>query len=238
FGGLDDEIVKYDPVAGTAVVIANLPSDRIWTSTVWDPDNNCAYIFGGSDIDEIVKFDPAATPMVTPNFATLPDPNTTASAVWDPVNKCAYIFGGCITGHQVPNTNIVKFAPTDVGGTAEVVAQLPGKRNKAAAVWDPINNCAYVFGGAAGAGAYLDEIVKFEAPDIVTANFSALPATQYYHGAAWDSTNNCAYTFGGYVGTTGIDDKIFKFDPDATPMATTLATTLPTARAMISACPG
>ncbi|GAI00348.1 unnamed protein product, partial [marine sediment metagenome] len=239
------EVEKFDPVAGTVEVIATLPGARYRANAVWDPTNKCAYIFGGistttkKPTNQILKFDPV-TLEVTVLATVLPVANAQGcGAVWDTVNQCAYIFGGHTSLHYQPHNKIVKFDPA--AGTAEVVATLPTNRNKGAAVWDPVNHCAYILGGHTGA-AYLSDIVKFEAPDIVTANFSALPAggTQAFHSAAWDSVNNVAYTFGGYYSIpapAAYLDQITRFDPSI-PEATVLGTKLPTQTYLSAACPG
>ncbi|MBA7670861.1 hypothetical protein ES703_79008 [subsurface metagenome] len=124
-GDKDDPtaIVKFDPTAGTCAVIPGvvLPEGCCFAGTAWDPDNNVAYLFGGSPwTDRIVKFNPAG-PTVTTLGVTLPDINRMSSAAWDSVNKCAYIFGGNNSVTPEPRLDtIVKFDPAG-GGTVTIL---------------------------------------------------------------------------------------------------------------------
>ncbi|GAH97859.1 unnamed protein product, partial [marine sediment metagenome] len=222
----------------TAEVIATLPSARFYASgAVWDPVNKCAYTFGGrtSDAafhDDIMKFDPA-TLEVTTLGVTLPTITGQGCVVWDPTNHCAYIFSG-YSPDGVLDT-IVKFDPG--AGTCAAIpgVTLPEPLSLSGAVWDPVSNCAYIFGGNPSS----DAIVKFDPTAGTCAAIPGvtLPEAAGFCCAAWDSVNNVAYIFGGNGETSGFLDTIVKFDP-AGPAVTTLEAKLPSPRRSVSACPG
>ncbi|MEW6025941.1 MAG: kelch repeat-containing protein [Planctomycetota bacterium] len=105
FGGVDGKnvpslnVLKYDPDGNKITELPlSIPSDRTYSSAVWDQDNKCAYIFGGlSDgrivLSDILKYDPY-TKSIEKLDITLPSGRWGTSAVWDQHNKCAYVFGG------------------------------------------------------------------------------------------------------------------------------------------------
>lgn len=180
FGGQSEtgylnEIVLYDTWRGslTTCAVTFQSGARSHTSAVWDAANRVAYIFGGKgpngDIDEIIKFDPTATPCQIPATLSpigyLPDevedlgpgvaPRYGTSAVWDPTKEVAYVFGGqcssapgCLGGMQFDT--ILEFATGDIAAPDPQTPCLPllTARAHTSAVW--AGDRAYVFFGNGG----------------------------------------------------------------------------------------
>jgi len=227
FGGLSpsspnrtvDEIVQFDPLTGTVIVLnSTLPSDRFYTSAVWD--GQYAYIFGGyaggTLLDEIVRFDPS-TGDVTILNSTLPTGRGHAAAIWD--GQHAYIFGGFDGGYL---RDIVRFDPSNeevllINSSFQWGVLWP------AAIWD--GQFAYTFGGYSSGS--VDDILRFDPmSEAVTSVGSTLPTRRYGPSAAWDG--EMAYVFGGN-GPYGFSDEIVRFNP-STEAVDLLATPLPTGR--------
>ena len=166
--------------------------------------------------DEIVKFDPAAVPAVTVlsdtySTAILPSARQYHSAVWDPVNNVAYIFGGQDSGSKLDE--IVRFDPAWTPAVTTFIIPLPSARTNSSAVWDPLNNCAYIFDGSPATA----EIVRLDpASQTVFPNFASLPSARYYTSAVWDPGNECAYVFGG-SGSLNDIVKVYTYYPYTTP---------------------
>ncbi|UCD91571.1 MAG: hypothetical protein JSV43_04760, partial [Methanobacteriota archaeon] len=117
------EILKW-PRLGLPVVFGMLPSERSFTSAVWDEIGNRSFIFGGEDaigqpLDEIVEFrDVVGVPVVQILLnAKLPSPRSATSAAFD--GAYAYIIGG--RSSSVILSEIVRVNPN---GDWEVGVQL------------------------------------------------------------------------------------------------------------------
>ncbi|MBI5360220.1 MAG: tandem-95 repeat protein [Planctomycetes bacterium] len=212
----NDTIIKFNPAAGTCVTLSvTLPTPVSYASSVWDPDNKCAYIFGGLQgnyIDDIVKFDPEAGTCAV--FDNLPYTLGTSTAVWDPENKCAYILGG-IANNLFTDT-ILKYDPA-TGSCAAVSAVLPTASCYAGSVWDSLNKCVYYVGWVADDGFgfwYHKTIFKFNpSADTCVMLESTLLSPRAYLSAVWDTANNRAYVFGGDEDDYGILKDILIFNP-------------------------
>lgn len=182
------DVVRYDPAAGTAAVVALLPTGRGAASAAWDAATHTAYLFGGNVADntytdEVLAFDPD-TLAVTVKAARMPGPVTSTSAVWTGTH--AYAFGGWNASGSLDW--IVKYDPA-TDAVTKLTAKLPGARELTAAAFDGTH--AYVFGGH-----LRKDVIRFTpATEAVTTMTHKLPTDRYYMPAVWDGQH--ATTFGG-----------------------------------------
>ncbi|MGQ0537071.1 MAG: Kelch repeat-containing protein, partial [Methanobacteriota archaeon] len=208
-----NEIVRFDPVAGTAVRVGLLPAALAGASAIWDPRDlpltgcpgGCAYVFGGDNgnfLAHIFRYNPltgAAT-----SVGPLPSPRAYTSAVFD--GQYAYVFGG--TGYvplpgggwQSPNIvqldQIVRYDP-HTNETIILPSHLPQGLGWTSAVWDGAS--AYVFGGH-GAGVRA-EVSRFDpVTGTVTDSELPLPAPRRETSAVFAAP--FAFIFGGRSATT------------------------------------
>lgn len=192
-----------------------LPTPRSYTSAVWNPINNKAYIFGGYSsptiiqyddptLDQIIEYDPANSSSIIKS-EVLPSNRKGTSAIWNPVNNKAYIFGGI---NAIGYLNeIIEYDPA-TGTVTTKTEVLPSARAYTAAVWDPVNNKAYIFGGQLSSSAYTNQILEYDpATGAVTTKTEVLPSDRAYTSAVWDIANSKAYIFAGQT------NQILEYDP-------------------------
>lgn len=162
------------------------------------------------------------------------------SAVWSTTTNKAYIFGGytrAVHSQDSYTNRILEYDPA-TNTTRVMAARLPSPRAGTSAVWDPVRNKAYIFGGHNSSIGYaLKEVLEYDpVQDRVVTKSAVFPTTQqmaiYDEGsrrwisqvwdlsgitrtsAAWSAANGKAYIIGG-EGSNSIGHKqnIFEYDP-------------------------
>lgn len=87
------QVIRYDPRAETATVVATLPTARYGVATLWDGRH--AYLLGGrdaeADLAEVLRFDPRSEQIVELD-EQLPAPRAFAAGLW--VLDHGLLFGG------------------------------------------------------------------------------------------------------------------------------------------------
>ncbi|MBI4393868.1 MAG: fibronectin type III domain-containing protein [Euryarchaeota archaeon] len=225
FGGYEggigngvDDIVKYDPVADSATVIASgFPSVRYGTAAALSGSD--AYIFGGWNRNEIFRFN-TTTETVTQMAAHVPSFLAYSHAV--SVGPDIYLLGGATSYYALPY--IWKYTPsTDT--LVEMGGRLPIGTAQAAAFWDGSN--IYVVGGRNDTSTPLAQIQRYNpATDTASLVAALLPGTRYGDQTAWDGTY--AYVFGG-CGTQCYTAQVARFEPSTGSLVTMAS---PLARSM------
>ncbi len=223
------KVFEYDPVLGTTIQKqqAPLPNIRIGESKAWDPNNKKLYFFGGSEngkghstaFNQISEYDLLANKF-TIKTETLPVTLTKSAAVWDTNLNKAYIFGG-LTGIRPYNqeyrslvsvNTIIEYDP-QTGSVLTKKETFPLDIDSTIAVWDPVRNKAYIFGGIAqndGEARQQDTIYEYD-PQLqrliaktgklkFSDKFDPLSQNAYNHifpgSAIFATLNNKIYLFG------------------------------------------
>jgi fibronectin type 3 domain-containing protein len=199
--------------------------------------------------EEILFFD-VETGGVTPASSTFPMARFGTSAVWDPVRNLAYVFGGfadvedheagglschpaCV-GREVwsfdANEDRLEPAPTS----------MPDPLGGTSAVWDPIQNVAYIIGGeilveglqpqSVTCAMCSDAIYRFDPSDFSIELVATMPAGRSNTSAVWDGAG--VLIFGGAT-AMGATNEVLRYDPAAGTVAT--VGELPSGRASTSA---
>jgi fibronectin type 3 domain-containing protein len=258
-----------------------LPSPRGVTSAAWQ--GRYAFVFGGFDgngsLAHIVRYD-ALLNEVTRLGMNLTTPRHGTSAVWtgnasqgglggqgchpECADGEAIVFGGirlglqqpegqachpeCVEGQQILHVNVRDGVVTPSN------AQFPHAVHGTSAVWDPVGQVAYIFGGkhehteAGGQACHPECLVGtlIWEYDPVQQELALVNVTFPFEvegtSAVWDPLEGVAYIFGGKheeAGGQGCHPEcammIWEFDPVPTPTLTPLQVTLPSSRWYTSA---
>ncbi len=148
------------------------------------------------------------------DYCSLPEGLAYASAVWDGEDS-VFVFGGLSnsgTKETILRVNLTTSVPgnrcTDTGIT------LSSGRYATSAIYDAVNDTAYIFGGIDGTGTHLQDIVRW--PRLgVPANFGIKPSPRAFTSAVWDDSQRNAYIFGGEGGPSQLFDEVILFRPDS-----------------------
>ncbi len=160
-GGTDgtsqlDDILLFDPVAGTVTEVASLPVPASRTSAVWTGSE--VLVFGGWDgannLRQIVRYDPSSGDVtLLPNG--LSAPTSATAAVW--TGEKALIIGGKYNVDA--SRDVYEFDPL-LDDHATFVRHLDGNREGASAIWT--RDHAEVFGGRNSAGVPSTWIMSYK----------------------------------------------------------------------------
>ncbi len=132
FGGKSDydgHVLAYDPGTRSIEILDDrLERDVKSPAVAWDDEVQCAYIFGGVDLDPIasvIEYDPRrpeGSRLDDSAMDDLPQPNGSIACYWNSREDVAYLVGGSVT----PNA-LVRFDPSAPNGSqVETVATLEG----------------------------------------------------------------------------------------------------------------
>jgi hypothetical protein len=221
-------IIGVDAGSGKSTLLGQLPAGRAQAAAAYASNADKIYIFGGwsvtggqlSLLDTIASYQPS-TGAVTTLAARLPVALNQMAAVYHPRLGKIVLFGGQRTGTtQNDQSAVYLFDPmTETIQTAPFT--LPSARRAMAAVYHPITDRIYYFGGATG--AWLDifgGLVTYN--DVTEINFSAdgasgsatvlagvtSPARDFGQSAIYDPHTQLVYLLGGW-GT----EHVLAFDP-------------------------
>jgi len=240
------EIVQYNPSTdvATTISIGSLPVQLRGHAADLNTSDGKIYIFGGYDNTNsqfnstIYTFDPAnPSNNATTTGYSLPSGREYAPAVYAPNVGKFYIFGGYY-GTSSPSylSEIVEFNPSN-GSVTTTTNGLPVALKGASAVYYPVDQKIYIFGGYDdAAGDYSDKIYVF---DPANPNNGAsdttyvMPSKRAYTTAAYYSSFGAGsikrmYVFGGYrlTGDTSVYlNEVLKFTGNGN--ATAQTETLP-----------
>ncbi len=236
-GTYSDQILAYNPTDDEFDPLTFLPVGLIAPTAVYAPSQEKTYIFGGqeqisyglqdfADPRKILEYDSTTHSVIEKN--TFPAAIGSApSSVWDSTNNLAYIFSGLNQGPGDPDGRIYKYNPASNALTQMTPVLPAGRRHYHAAVWDPNNQVAYIFGGInATATVTYDTILKFDpaangGTGSLTTLSATLPTPNFNFSAVWNPNTNTALLFPGgqpFFGNYPIPatgDQIVEFDPAA-----------------------
>jgi N-acetylneuraminic acid mutarotase len=215
--GLLSQIIEFDISTRTAIALAaNLPSERYGTAAVYVPSRGMAYILGGQQgpfaLSDVVAFD--VNQHTVTDITVRLDGREGASGVYVPTTGQVYLFGGQ-SGAEGASQSILAYNVDQV--TVDTLpATLPDSRTDTAAVYDPVTNRAYIFGGLQP-GPTTDrcfaDILHFDVTlEMVTTAAAVLPTGRAGVSAVYVPEKRKAYLFGG-VGDSGCLDQILAYDP-------------------------
>ena len=225
--GSDDAphaIQQYDPVSDSTVNSGPvLPWSMHGASAIYVPSRHAIYLLGGMTPD-IMALD-VGQMVTTVLDHKLPSARPYASAVYVPGMDKAYIFGGLGPGDSEVDS-ILEY-DLQTGTVITLPATLPLPMGRTSAVYDPVTDSAYIFGGRAY-GAALSFILRFDVQDQTITSVGSLPAPCSDSCAVYVPEQHKAYVFGG-LGTYYPLSQIVEFDI-ASSAATALAAKLPYGR--------
>jgi hypothetical protein len=224
FGGTGSSTViqVYDPATNaTAKAGPTLPFPLLGSAAVYVESRQAIYLLGGGWGTDIVVFDVGQ--MVTTVLASkLPAPLSYASAVYVPHQDKAYIFGGMAMDGSPLNT-ILEY-DLAAGTVITLPISLPTPTTMASAIYDPVTDSAYVFGGQ----LYdfpLPQILRFDVTDKTISPAGMLPEPSSGTAAVYVPPDR-AYILGGMGQANRPLGQIVEFDI-ATHTATSLEAELP-----------
>jgi hypothetical protein len=133
-----DEVLRYDPAAGTVVVAGHLPSARYASSAAWDGAR--ALVIGGirpsplRETDQVVAFDPATGTSIIAGPLPTPRGWTAAAALGDSV----YVLGGCAPPpERCPRADVVRYAARLPGAPRDLQLERGPGRGEISLAWSP-----------------------------------------------------------------------------------------------------
>jgi hypothetical protein len=193
-----DEIVEFDPVAGSVHTLSvRLPTARVDTAAAYAPETGKIYIFGGDEgglVNEVIEFDPASGHLNAWS-GVFPQGLSQMSAVYAPATGKVYVFGG--NDGSYGTLVILQFDPA-TGQVSVLPARLPYYVSKStSAAYAPETSKIYVFGGAWGSN-YEDAIVEFDPVTGMVRELAVkLPSKRSSTSAAYAPATGKVYIFGG-----------------------------------------
>jgi len=229
FGGLAEPnaIQEYDPATHSTVESGLiLPYPLCGAAAVYMESRNAVHLLGGGPHTDVIVFDVGQA--VTRTLANvLPAPLSYASAVYVPSRDKAYIFGGRGADGSELNT-ILEYDPA-AGTVVTLPVSLPISMSMSSAIYDPVTDSAYIFGGQF-AGFPLASIVKFDVATqaVTTAGTGTLPVPCSSSCAVYVPEQHRAYIFGG-LGQTWPLSQTIEYDIGSG-TATSLSANLPSER--------
>ncbi len=202
-----------------------LPAGRYGHVAAYDSANNRMMVFGGgegapapcsNDVWVLENANgqggSAAWTQLTPG-GTSPAPRAFHQGVYDPTSNTLTVFGGFDCSSHYYNDVWVLNNANGLGG-APVWTQLapsglpPAARERASAVYDPLNKTMTVFGGDNGKAMMNDVWVLSNANGGAASAWTELkpagaaPLPRSAHTAVYDSANNRMMVYGGVIGST------------------------------------
>jgi len=219
------QVVRFDPSRSEGSRVSLMGTELIEPATslgaIYDPARDCTVLIGGRDdlggkSDQIWVI--RAHEGLVRRVDQYPRARYAAAACVDPDTGVVYSFGG--RGEDVLD-EIVAFGCRDrlIEQTVAFLDTLPTARYHACAVWDPVREVAYVFGGRDGSGSVLNEVLQFDphrAPGTRVSTLpDAIPFPLSRAQAVWDDVESVVYVIGG----NAPEGEILRFDPALPPGA-------------------
>lgn len=206
-----------------------LPAGRYGHVAAYDSANNRMMVFGGgegapapcsNDVWVLENANgqggSAVWSQLTPGGAP-PAPRAFHQGVYDPDSNTLTVFGGFDCSSHYYNDVWVLSNANGLGG-APVWTELtpsgtpPAARERASAVYDPVNKTMTVFGGDDGKAMMNDVWVLSNANGAAASAWTELiplgtaPAPRSAHTAVYDSVNNRMMVYGGVVGNRATNE--------------------------------
>jgi N-acetylneuraminic acid mutarotase len=224
FGGTgrSDAIQEYDPATNTSTKSGlTLPFPLLGSAAVYVESRQAIYLLGGGWQTDVVVFDVGQ--MITTVLENkLPAPLSYASAVYVPHQDKAYIFGGSAVDGS-PLDTILEY-DLAAGTVVTLPVSLPTPTTMASAIYDPVTDSAYVFGGQV-----LDyptpQILAFDVTEKTITEVGVLPVPCSATAAVYVPPDK-AYIFGGMEQIALPLKQIIEFDISSHSV-TSLAAELP-----------
>ncbi len=201
FGGAGDSkaIQVYDLATNsTTTLTRTLPQELAGGAGFYDAAQDRVYLLGGNaESTDILVFD-MQLQSVGVLTDVLPCPISYASAVYVPERQKAYIFGGITGDDEDEARDSIWEYDLEAGTVVTLPVSLPvSPLSHTAAVYDPVSQSAYVFGGRFF-GVPTQRILKFTvAPQITASVIGLLPVACSGASAVYVPEQQRAYLFGG-----------------------------------------
>jgi N-acetylneuraminic acid mutarotase len=226
FGGSNRPTVvqEYDPATNSTVRSSVvLPDELVGTAPVYVPSRQSIYLLGGnlSSTDIVVlNVDRMETTVLADK---LPTPLAHAAAVYVPEQDKAYLFGG-LGGDGWQRDTILEY-DLSAGTVVTLPASLPISMSMSSAIYDPVTESAYIFGGQYF-GVPFSMILRFDLASKELATAGVLPVASSATSAVHVPEQGKTYIFGGQgTAATAPLSQTVEYDI-ASNTATTLEATL------------
>ncbi len=166
---------------------------------------------------------------------TVPSARQGHSAVWDTLNSRMLIFGGADEVAAFYNDLYAYTPATNTWASVTPSGAPPSQRREHAAVWDPVGNRMFVFGGEDSIPNRLNNLYSYTFSSntwaLVTPSGTP-PSVRLDATAVWDPVNNRMLVFGGSLVGNVMAQDFYSYTPSTNAWASVpLIGTPPTARA-------
>jgi hypothetical protein len=222
FNEFSQDVLKYS-LSDQTVKRVGVTDDIQIGSAVWGGDGDIFY-FGSyrstGNRHEVWKFT-ACNPKSWTVVSNLTERNYKSTSVADKDGN-AYIFGGFDPAFSYSN-KIMKFSKATNKVETVATAILPGGRLYHSAVWDDLNENAYIFGGATTSG-YVNDILKFNSKTGTLSKLAVSLPTKLTNACAIYNGRE-AYIVGGY--DEGAPWSVLRFTPSTNELNVVNVTNFP-----------
>ncbi len=201
FGGAGDSraVQVYDPATNSTIALTRtLAHEMAGGAGFYVASEDRVYLLGGNlETTDVMAFD-VALQSLSVLSDVLPSPLSYASTIYVAEQKKAYIFGGVTGDSDTDAQDTIWEYDLEAGSVVTLPVTLPvSPLSHTSAVYDPLTQSAYVFGGQFF-GVPTQRIVKFSvAPQVTVSVVGLLPVACSGASAVHVPEQQRVYLFGG-----------------------------------------